>query len=157
MKSVLFLLSLRARCAAHEPMSRFDCLVRLCVLASLACIAVLLDTVLLPVQNAAAERGSARAIVAAGVVATQAATHSQRAPTTRWQPPRNHNVTLPPLNVSTLPAATRNFLKILRRAERRRLRPGAAAAEPTAPTAPTLVQTRRFSGRQQLGCIGGCF
>ena len=139
-------------------MNRFDCLVSLCVIASLACVAVLLDTVLMPVPtSAAANRGNARAIGAAGVVATQAARQPQRALTTRWQPPRTHNVTLPPLNVSSLPTATRNFLKILRRAERRRLRPGAAAAEPTAPTAPTLVQTRRFSGRQQLGCIGGCF
>ena len=138
-------------------MNRLDCLVGLCVIASLACIAVLLDTVLLPPKSAAAERGNAKAIGAAGVVATQAARQPQRALTTRWQPPRNHNVTVPKLNASTLPTATRNFLKILRRAERRRLRPGAAAAEPTAPTAPTLVQTRRFSGRQQLGCIGGCF
>ena len=137
-------------------MNRFDCLVGLCVIASLACIAVLLDTVLLPVPSAAvANRVSAKPTAAA--VASTQATQSQRALTTRWQPPRNHNVTVPPLNVSTLPTATRNFLKILRRAERRRLRPGAAAAEPTAPTAPTLVQTRRFSGRQQLGCIGGCF
>ena len=145
------MLSLRAR------MIRFDCLVGLCVLASLACITVLLDTVLLPVSNAATERGSARAIAAAGVVATQAATHSQRALTTRWQSPRNHNATVPPLNVSMLPTATRNFLKILRRAERRRLRPGAAAEPTVVAAAPTLVQTRRFSGRQQLGCIGGCF
>ena len=136
-------------------MNRLDCLVGLCVIASLACVAVLLDTVLLPVPTSA-DRTNARAIGAAGVVATQPARQPQRALTTRWQPPRNHNVTVPPLNLSTLPTATRNFLKILRRAERRRLRPG-AAAEPTAPTAPTLVQTRRFSGRQQLGCIGGCF
>ena len=135
-------------------MNRLDCLVGLCVIASLACIAVLLDTVLLPVAN---DRGDARAIGAAGVAATQPARQPQRALTTRWQPPRNHTVTLPPLNASTLPTATRNFLKILRRAERRRLRPGAAAAEPATATAPTLVQTRRFSGRQQLGCIGGCF
>ena len=132
-------------------MNRCDCLVGLCVIASLACIAVLLDAVLLPVGIGALNRVSAKPTAAA--VTTQ----PQRALTTRWQPPRNHTATLPPLNVSTLPTATRNFLKILRRAERRRLRPGAAAAEPTAPTAPTLVQTRRFSGRQQLGCIGGCF
>ena len=138
-------------------MNRFDCLVGLCVIASLACIAVLLDTVLLPVSSAAVANRVSTKPTTADAVATHAARQPQRALTTRWQPPRNHNVTVPPLNVSTLPTATRNFLKILRRAERRRLRPGAAAAEPAAPTAPTLVQTRRFSGRQQLGCIGGCF
>ena len=103
-------------------MIRFDCLVGLCVLASLACIAVLLDTVLLPVPTSAARRLRIPAIGAAGVAATQPARQPQRALTTRWQPPRHQNVTLPPLNVSTLPTATRNFLKILRRAERRRLR-----------------------------------
>ena len=51
--------------------------------------------------------------------------------------------------------AVKNFYKELERAERSAN--GTALKMQKQPSSPGLVTTRRYSGRLQTGCIGGCF
>jgi hypothetical protein len=54
--------------------------------------------------------------------------------------------------------AVRAFYEELERAERAANRSSAPPGHGTStPVVPTLVTTRRYSGRLQTGCVGGCF